>query len=277
MNADHLSELPDPPEDLPYNTDFPQFKGQNLTRGWELLHDDNPVGEDGLTRKERQWREEQAAHEKRVDDMIQKQFENMELRGINVRETPDEPCADEIRQKKLAAERQSQDKLAKAKTGSRGVSTIKSRNAAAALSQQPTSTLPRPRTNTAQTSRPLSSRLTAKKPTPPPSNQSAMRHTAATANSRSTLGYTKGRNASSTLSGKSFKPHADQRSQSPIISQEMFNPPSKPTAGAFDFRSRSRLNYEIESEDDDILDEVAPPSLPIYEEDEETANFQLTL
>lgn len=274
--ANISSDLPDPPEDIPYNTDFPQFKGQNLTRGWEQLHDDNPVGEDGLTRKERQWRVEQAAHEKRVDDMIQKQVDNMQLIGINVRETPDEPCADEIRER-FTAERRSQEKKTRARA-TRNVSTVKSRSAAAALSQPPASTIPKPRANPAPKSRPVSSLLTAKKPAPPPSNQSAMRHAAATARSRSTLGYSKGRDASSTLAAsKSFKPHSDKPSQSPIISQDLFKDPGQQTAGELYPNSLSNPAGDIKPEDDDVLDEMPADTPPIYEEDEETANFQLTL
>jgi hypothetical protein len=267
--------LPDPPEDIPYNTEFPQFKGQNLTRGWEQLHGDNSVGEDGLTRKERQWKQEQAAHEKRVDDMIQEQFENMQLIGINVRETPDEPCADEVREK-FAAERRSQEKLARARN-TRSVSTIKSRNAASALSQPPTSTLARPRTNAVPKPRAVSSLLGSKKSAPPPSNQSTMRHTAATVGSRSTLGYSKGRSVSSTVPGKSLKPYTDKPPQSPILSQEMFKDPGKPAPIAFDFNSRRNIPSEIKPEDDDTLDEMPVDTLPTYEEDEETASFQLTL
>lgn len=269
--ANISSDLPDPPEDIPYNTDFPQFKGQNLTRGWELLHDDNPIGEDGLTRKERQWRKEQAAHEKRVDDMIQKQFDNMQLVGINVRETPDEPCADEIREK-FAAERRGQGRTTRTRTA-RNVSTVKSRSAVAALSQPPTS-IPKPRANPAPKSRPVSSLLTAKKPAPPPSEESSKRHAAATARSRSTLGYTKGRNASSTLAvGQSSKAQADKAPRSPIISQELFKDPA---AGEPGFSSGGSLD-DAKAEDDDVLDAMPTETLPAYEEDEETANFQLTL
>ncbi|KUJ07690.1 uncharacterized protein LY89DRAFT_659925 [Mollisia scopiformis] len=88
----------------------------------------------------------------------------------------------------------------------KGPATITSRKAASALSVAPKAAPVAPK---ASKPAPKASFLyRSKAPVVPslPSNTSSMRHTAATAASRSTIGYTKGRSASGALNANTFKP-----------------------------------------------------------------------
>lgn len=88
----------------------------------------------------------------------------------------------------------------------KGPATITSRKAASALSVAPKAAPVPPK---ASKPAPKTSFLyRPKAPVVPnvPSNASTMRHTAATAASRSTIGYTKGRSASGALNANTFKP-----------------------------------------------------------------------
>lgn len=89
---------------------------------------------------------------------------------------------------------------------SKGLATITSRKAASALGVPPKSKPVPPKTSKPAPKPSLIYR--PKAPTPPslPSNASTMRHNAATAASKSTIGYTKGRSTSGALSANTFKP-----------------------------------------------------------------------
>ncbi|EEQ91886.1 hypothetical protein RJZ56_000899 [Blastomyces dermatitidis] len=301
--------LPDPPEDIPYNEDFPQFKGKNFTRGWHKLFADEEVGEDGLTRKERERKAEQEAYDKRMDALIQEQVDNMELLGINVRQFPDEPCAEEMAAE-IMRKRVMRQQPAKRVIVDRSISTVKSRTAARMLSQQPQSTVappmpkhkPKPKPKIRFSSgfaRPTKQQQEQKqqkqqrqqKQQPTPSNPSTMRHAAATASSRTTVGYSRGRRVSSSLWQKtagtttsrqnttarqatsSSKNPADILSPakymevygSPPFGSEMWS--RCKAAGLFD----SAPEYEQEEQEE--KEEIALFRV----EDDEAADFQLTL
>jgi hypothetical protein len=102
--------LPDLPDDITYDTTFPQFQGKNIALGWERVYRNEEVGPDGLTKRERKFQEDSIAYDKMVDEMIQRQVDNMPLLGINVREFPDEPCLEEIEQERRAKEEASKRK-----------------------------------------------------------------------------------------------------------------------------------------------------------------------
>jgi hypothetical protein len=266
--------LPDPPEDILYNTDFPQFKGQNIARGWDTLYEDYTIGEDGLTRKEREQKEEQVAFDKRMDAIIQAQFDNVELLGINVRQFPDEPCAEEI-SRAILGDRTEKQKQAKPKTET-GVLTIKSRNAAAALSQQRKPTVPaNPKIRT-QARIGFPSIPNLQKKSTAPNNSSSMRHAAATAGSKTTLGYSKGRTVRSTMREKPSKSDTNQPRCKDILSPAAYmelhgTPPFGSemwsrckAAGCFDTDLGETEDYQ-------------KALLHCFEEDELAQNFQLTL
>jgi hypothetical protein len=188
-----------------------------MTRGWWDEYA-NQKGSDGLTDWERNDKREQEEYENHVDVMIQKTFDEMEIPGWNMRAFPDEECIDE-RENRLEAEergkRQSRDSAPAAALAKKpqllnprtarahpGPSTIRSRNAASALShanKPATSNSTKPvRPNPAPKTK-VTVFLSGIKPTPAPSNPSPMRHTASNSISRQTLGYSKGRSVSGAL------------------------------------------------------------------------------
>jgi hypothetical protein len=236
------------------------------------------VGEDGLTQRERKFKEDSIAYDKLVDEMIQKQVENMELLGINVREHPDEPCLEEIR---MRQEEENLENGSRNQTKhARSVSTTKSRHAAAALSQSGTSnrtySKPSAKTPASLKQKTGSSLIVPKKKAPVPTNPSTMRHAAAAAGSRTTLGYSKGRSVSSTLQYKTAKIVPEQPAPNSILSpdkyMQLYGPP--PFGSDMWIRCKRAGYFDDDGDKTDLENEEV---LLIYEEDEESRNFQLTL
>ncbi|ODH12914.1 hypothetical protein ACO22_07789 [Paracoccidioides brasiliensis] len=297
--------LLDPPENIPYDTTFPQFKGKNFTRGWHKLYPDNEVGEDGLTRRQREMKRQQEEYDKQMEVMIQKEIDNMELLGINVRQFPDEPCAEDIAVDIIRKQVQKQQ-TSKVIVVDRSLSTIESRTAARLLSQQQSrpTIMPAPASSSTSTSTPFpkckpkpkdsstprirfSSGLFPPMKQPTPTNLSTMCQVAATASSRTTVGYSRGRSVISNLRQKPTNAANNKQSDlqtnsnssksdilSPARYMELYgNPPFGSemwsrckAAGLFD-------NEVTDAELDAFLEEKPP----FPEEDEEYANFQLTL
>ncbi|OCK84133.1 hypothetical protein K432DRAFT_260225, partial [Lepidopterella palustris CBS 459.81] len=180
--------LPDEPEDWPSNMKYPMFEGANMTRGIESAYF-NPVGDDGLTRYEREDLEQKARADKISDEIMQKALDDM------FAEAEQSIAEGLFQQKKLAPEAAKKEPSARKPLSSKAPSTINSKNAAAALSPQSKPIFAAP---IATTKSRLPSGFTAsKKPTP--MNPSATRHAAATTASRTTIGYSQGRAASSSV------------------------------------------------------------------------------
>jgi hypothetical protein len=241
-----------------------------MIRGWEQVYLHGPVGKDGLSKRERQLKEDSIAYDRLVDQMIQKQVDEMPLAGVNFREDPDEPCWAEIEQQRQKEQHVKSNALKVAR--SRAVSTIKSRDAASALSTSARSIVP-------TTNRGRSVDLTAKKTpsilaskksvVPPPTNPSYMRHAAATASSRTTVGYSKGRVVSSVLPSKSSQSSLKMKSSTSILSPEKY----MELYGAPPMGSEMWERCEAAG----LLENLPENVMPMYEEDEETRNFELTL
>lgn len=216
----------------------------------ESVYGDNEVGSDGLTNRQRKFQEECAAYDRMVDDTIMKQVESI---GIHDRsdDQPQQPAAAEIPQRRV----QERQRVAAGKNYSSGVSTGRARDAAKALSGNERTA---PRSRAAPITRPkariASSLFPSKKPRGP-TNPSYMRHTAAAADSRTTVGYNKGREVSSRLHGNT-KTSTKEPAATRALSPETYTRPES----------------SVDSENGTLQDE-----LPAYEEDEETQNFQLTL
>lgn len=190
---------PPKPKDLPYESeDFPDgclnydvLKKGNLMRGIynRYYHD---VDENGMSRQDRENEAGYQLSAKKADEQILKMMEE----DWTVGDVPE--TFRHLRKKQSQAkenvEATSQPKKSSA-LPNRGPATIASRKAATALSVAPKSA-PVPPKATKPT--PKSSFLSRAKPAPAltaPSNASTMRHAAATAASKSTIGYTKGRTA----------------------------------------------------------------------------------
>ncbi|KAL3494585.1 hypothetical protein BJX62DRAFT_34382 [Aspergillus germanicus] len=251
-------ELPDYPDDITYDTSFPQFQPRNLALGLESVYGDNEIGIDGLTKKQRKFQESSAAYDKMMDQKILEQIESIGF---------DEPSDDDRSSKASAAENpRSRLETQRPRTTMRrtkyssGVSTIRARDAASALSGTERTV---PRIRAAPIVKPktrVTSALFPSKTTKPPTNPSTMRYAAATAGSRTTVGYTKGREVSSRLHDKPKVP-ASQPAITGILSPETY------------LRPDDSHSLDTETEPDQFVEEPFPQ----YEEDEETQNFQLTL
>jgi len=189
-------------EDMPeIDWDFPQFKGKNFTRG-ALSTYMNPVGDDGLTKGQREEMESLAKQKKEADKEMERIFAE-----INAKEEA-ELCKrfgiSELPSKSLSKP-DSKAPATKLKPQRSGPSTIASRSAAAALSPpaKPSYLAPTRSTNSKlPSSRTLFSARTPVSTTKPIPNPSAARHAAASTASKSTIGYGHRRAVSSALPRK---------------------------------------------------------------------------
>jgi hypothetical protein len=266
-------ELPDIPDDITYDTTFPQFQPKNLALGLESVYGDNQVGEDGLTKRQRKFQEDSIAFDKEVDEMILKQLEEIGFEDKTELDPPSEPHVEEVPKRRLEVRRA---KLTTTKPNyTSNISTVRARDAVAALSRVESSgararpvAMPKPRPRVA------SSLLTSRRPRGP-SNPSSVRHAAATANSKTTLGYSKGRNVSSRLHGKtSATPErlVSKSVLSPDTYIELYGMP--PLGSEMWYRCKAAGCFDSE---EDRLAAEAERNLPTFGEDEEAENFQLTL
>jgi hypothetical protein len=176
--------LPDDFDDLPSDWKFPMFEGKNLTRGIGSAYF-NPIGDDGLTKWQREEQEALARDKKKSDEEMERIFAD-----INAKEEA------EIRKSfgiDLPREKLSETTTAKPRSGP---STLKSRSAAAALSPPQKPSYLASTTTTATKPRVPSAPLFRKTPKPAPINPSASRHATAISASKSTIGYGQSRNTS---------------------------------------------------------------------------------
>jgi hypothetical protein len=262
-------ELPDIPDDITYDTTFPQFQPKNLALGLESVYGDNQVGEDGLTKRQRKFQEDSIAFDKKVDEMILKQLEEIGFEDKTELDPPSEPHVEEVPKRRLEV-RRAKSTMTKPKYTS-NISTVRARDAVAALSRvEPSGARARPAAMSKPKPRVASSLLTSRRPRVP-SNLSSMRHAAATANSKTTLGYSKGRTVSSRLHGKpSTTPERSVLSPETYI--ELYGMP--PLGSEMWYRCKAAGCFDSE---EDRLAAEAERNLPTFGEDEEAQNFQLTL
>lgn len=269
--------------------DYSRFKGRGLTRGW-YQHYCNPIGDDGLTLQSRRWKEQGEKIDKHYDELIQREVDNMQLLGINVPEFPGEDTIeDTIRKEKLEHEHKQKagEVPSKPHTGSRkplstkGPATATSKKAAAALSQpKQASTAPKERGAATTVKAKIPSSIVTAKKTPQPTNPSTMRHTAAVAASRTTMGYSKGRATSSTMkqsilpkksTTNSTATEMPDKTLAPAVYIQRYGVP--PVGSEIWIRC---FNYGCFDKDDDSLEDALGRVTPanVFEEDEE-ADFQL--
>lgn len=215
--------MPNYPDDMPHDLDFSMFQNGGLTRGC-MRHFATQVGDDGLSfaeRREQQRRKEQDIADKTADAMLLRDFESTNIPCIHDPECIGFECIENIENRKAAEEKyqktiaklsassKPKNPLAKKAVATNGASTINSKSAAAALSQpKPTAAVPAQKPASKPSlpfSKPLSV-LSRPKHTPQPINPSPMRHNAASAASKTTIGHSRGRIASASLKNKSMPP-----------------------------------------------------------------------
>lgn len=235
-----------------------------MALGLESVYGDNEVGPDGLTKRQRRFQENSIACDKMVDEEIMSQLESIRFNDSGGE--AEEPYRERA---KSSSQNRHKANMGKQRHAS-NVSTVKSRDAAAALSAaQPTAGRSRP----APVPKPrvASSLLGSRKPRVS-TNPSSMRPTAAVAGSRTTVGYSKGRNVSSKLQGKvsTAKEPAKKEILSPATYLQLYGPP--PFGSEMWIRCKVAGCFD-ESEPDTG---EAEEGIGLYE-DEEEQNFQLAL
>ncbi|KAJ5628223.1 hypothetical protein N7490_010451 [Penicillium lividum] len=253
-------DLPDIPDDLCYDTTYPQFKPRNRALGLESVYGRQEIGSDGLTRKQRKFQEDSAKCDKMVDEMIMKQLD-----GVSFNERSEDEAVKPLARVPLASTTRSRGLSSNARP-LRSISTLRSREAAAALSAPKTRA---PSARIAAASKPsMISSLLPKKKARVPTNPSPMRNTAAAMNSNTTVGYSKGRSVSSTLRENEV---SAKTTLSPETYMHLYGPP--PLGSEMWTRCKAAGCFDTEDDAGQELQE----SLPTFSEDEEADNFQLTL
>lgn len=228
LNDKKSSEEPDvesaPPraQDLPYESDvfpgtlsFEGLKQENVLKGY-YNYFYNPVGEDGKRLLDRQHDERMAKALKENDEAMLREIDTMDWSIAGM------PGSDKLVKKKTAPVA-NPTALQNKKTGlstSKCPPTINSRKAASALSMATGSTIRQNKVpEKAPARRPVSALLPGKRTVRPvaPLRTAAGESAVAEATSRSTLGYTKGRSASSLLSGRPQAPNAQREAVKPAL------------------------------------------------------------
>lgn len=224
------------------------------------------MGSDGLTKRERKYQADSIAHDKMMDETILKQLENIGFEEANETEQSKQPTVKDAPKRRIESRRV---KVPATKAKYSNVSTMRARDAAAALSAPEPSA---PRTRAASRPRVSSSLFAPRKPKAP-TNPSSMRHNAAIATSKTTLGYTKGREVSSKLHGKASTT-SKQPAAKGILSPENY----MQLYGQPPFGLEMWLRCKAAGCFDDEQSQPEPVEmLPTLDEDEEAQNFQLTL
>ena len=238
-------ELSDPPVDITYNDNFPYFRGKNLCAGYGEVYD-IPRDEHGVSLGERK---EEEAHARILQELEDKFREEM------ARPWPMEDDGDDVVEAMIAAG----PKKTREQSSNIGITSAK--GAVCALGTQPQTRLPSAaRKETASSmlkKKACLSALRAKKPPLQPTNPSHMRHNAAVAASKTTMGYSKGRHVSSILPAKIVQAsrveseRIDQSKIHPLEFREIYGEP--PVGSKMWDRFREEGLFDKESDDDEDL------------------------
>ncbi|KAJ5092098.1 hypothetical protein NUU61_006968 [Penicillium alfredii] len=258
------TDLPDIPDDVTYDTSFPQFRPKNRALGLESVYGRQEVGSDGLTQKQRKFQQDSATCDRMVDELIMKQLDSVGFDEQSDNESVEAPT--------LQPQPQPRAKGPTVHTRStRNIPTLRSREAASALAAPKPSAAPT-RTASAPKPRVTSSLLMPKKKARVPTNPSSMRNTAAAANANTTVGYSKGRTVSCTLREETQKSSRPQPTLSPETYMQLYGPPPLGS----DMWSRCKAAGCFDEAESAAPLELGEP-LQTFGEDEETEDFQLTL
>lgn len=211
--ADLTSDMPDLPDDH-VELDFTMFENGGLMKG-ALAYYMTRKGEDGLSHVEREEQRQQKIWDRldRLSDAaLQRDIDSEPVPCTHYPECPGDLCKNTIQARKEAEDQYQKTvaeieaetaPLPKKSPPSSGPPILKTKAATATVSQPKGSALAvkatskpgvpsaKSRLNSNLVSRPQKTAL--------PTNPSPMRHTAATAASKTTVGYSKGRAASATL------------------------------------------------------------------------------
>lgn len=261
-------DLPDPPEDITYDDNFPYLRGNNLFSGYADVYD-IPRDEHGVSLQERK---DEEAHAKILQEM-EDNFRKEMAKPLPL-ETEDDLVDAMIAAgpKKLLNQ------------GSK-VDTVRAKGAVAALSSQPQTKLPSvamKETASSKQKKKSSLQVLETKKTPlQPTNPSPMRHNAAVAASKTTIGYSKGRSVSSVLPEKIVKASKtklekpDQSKIHPLEFRELYGEPPFGSQMWDRFREQGLFDDDILDEEDDLVGQIW--GMDLHSQDEEGEIFQLPM
>ena len=296
--AELALDMPDLPDDH-VDLDFSMFENGGLMKG-ALAYYMTRKGEDGLSHVEREEQRRQKIWDRmdRISDAaLQRDIDSERIPCTHYPECPGELCKDTIQARKEAEEQYQKivaeieaetAPLPKKSTPSNGPSALKTKTATATLSQPKGSALAikatsktgipsaKSRLNSHLASRPQKTAL--------PTNPSPMRHTAATAASKTTMGYSKGRAASATLRKTVLPAKPTKTDENAIPNTEMAPADYIQRYGVPKFGSEMWIrckNSGCFNEDEgpsleEIFGRGQPGGLDAYLREEAEQDFQLT-
>lgn len=258
--------LPDPPEDITYDDNFPYLRGNNLCSGYSEVYD-IPRDKHGVSIQERK---EEEAYVRKVHEMEDQIREEMKQPWPREEE-------DDIVDQMIAA---GPDKMVQQ---SSNVDTITARRAVFALSSQPQTRLPsvtvRETASSMQKKKANSSTREARKMPLQPTNPSVMRHNAAVAASKTTLGYSKGRSVLSSMPEKNKSRKIDQSEIHPRDFRKLYGEPPMGSKMWDRFRIHGLFDEETEIDEEDLAGRIWRTGIYCDEEAEAEADeiFQLPM
>lgn len=283
---------PPRPTPLPYESDllpsggltFNGLQKGNLLRGY-YQHFHNPVDENGVSRMEKKFNQEMETVLRKAEQRNAQEIDqiNWSLEDIMENQLSDAVINNKARQSAHSSLQQAESTLSQKQPP-----TISSRRAASALavhSDRQNRSVPRHVSSSATTRRPLSSIISGTKPARPVVTKPGLAGNATgEAASRTTLGYNKGRSASSMVHSRGNSQSASQRPQRPQLKptaprdldSELTITPARIRQAASTVTEPSRPQFMsiFDDGDDDDLPPLEKPFLPSDDEEEE---FELKL
>jgi hypothetical protein len=239
-------ELPDPPEDITYDEDLLYLRGKNICAGYSEVYG---IARDeyGLSLTERKDEEAYARVLQRIEDKSREEM----AKPWSMKDEEDEVVDAMI----AAGPRPALSQSSK-------INTIRAKGAASALASQPQTRLPsaaRKETHSSIQKKKSTSSVFGRKKTPlQPTNPSGMRHNAAVAASKTTMGYSKGRQVSSILPEKRvqasgvYQVMIDQSKIHPSEFRELYGEPPVGSNMWDRFRQHGLFDKEIEIDEEDM-------------------------
>ena len=296
--AELALDMPDLPDDH-VDLDLSMFENGGLMKD-ALAYYMTRKGEDGLSHVEREDRRRQKLWDRadRLSDAaLQRDIDGEAIPCTHYPECPGELCKDTIQTRKEAEEQYQRTvaeieaetaPLPKKSTPSKGPPALKTKAAPATLSQPKGSALaPKATSKTgvpSAKSRLNSNLVSRPQKTALPTNPSPMRHTAATAASKTTMGYSKGRAASATLRKTVLPTKATKTNENAIPDNEMAPADYIQRYGVPKFGSemwvRCKNSGCFDEDEGPSLEEIfsrgQPEGLDAYLREEAEQDFQLT-
>ncbi|KAF4983640.1 hypothetical protein FZEAL_992 [Fusarium zealandicum] len=290
---DEPEYAPPKPKDLPYESDvFPKdlltldgLKKENLFKGY-YQHFYNPVDDDGVSRQDREFEETMKKVAAKAEERNKQETDALSWNVEDLSDTEEQAKPVAVKKAAVGA-----SDLKARGIRSKQPSSLASRRAASALSiHSDTSNNTKVPTiaRTTKTRRPLSSLMQGRKPAvrgAVPTKTSPADSATGEAASRTTIGYSRGRSASSMMQAESRGTGATVRPQRPVkpvesidsIQSDMTITPARLRQAALKKQeSQPRPQFMSIFDEDGEDDDLAPLSRPLELSDDEE-DFELKL